>query len=571
VLIADMLFTDPHIRKDRNARNGIDVDTSVTDAKRLVPAFGTTKRKGAEGNPERPHRRTAFVCAPEVSRLSLAELEDLVVDLRADLDSVSLDELDKVMGRKKLELKREAPSGGNAFAIAKEVPIGEVIAWCGLGDSERPVCPGCGLSDSGVAVVKNGLKCSHDRCSQKGHALGFRTTIDVVCEARSLTPLDAVRAMGERWGFQVDAPKPAPKLPTIATPPPAAPLATPAPPVEPKRPEFKPAEHISCAATRAVHKYLTEGQRPEFISTGFPDLDELMSIEPQSLVVLGARSGRGKSTLSMQMAMSVAEVSGPTLYFSSEMASDQLALRAMCSIAKVDSKKVRRATLSPDEYGRLIDAGNRVRASMAWITDEPGLDVLRVKHIARKEVARIQQETGKPVRLVVVDYLQRIKAGKAAPAGASREQQVNAIALELKELSRELNLCVMVPAQLNADGDQRGDDARPRASEMRESKGIENEADCILLIHNPHYIRRVEDPAYDWSKPELCEIILGKGRSDGNGKADVVFYPQFTRFESVSVEFKQRQRERAEAARREAEAKAANGDGAIVRRIAGKR
>jgi hypothetical protein len=80
----------------------------------------------------------------------------------------------------------------------------------------------------------------------------------------------------------------------------------------------------------------------------------------------------------------------------------------------------------------------------------------------------------------------------------------------------------------------------------------------------------VEDPAYDWSKPEMCEIILGKGRSDGNGKADMWFLPQFTRFESVSAAFKEQQREKAEAARREAEAKAKEAGG-IVRKFTGRR
>lgn len=300
-----------------------------------------------------------------------------------------------------------------------------------------------------------------------------------------------------------------------------------------------PSEHVREPAKRAIKRYLLPpGTKPEIVSTGFADLDECMSLEPESLVVVGARSGRGKSCLSSQFAMNVATShGGSSLFFSSEMSSEQLILRCMCMMANVDSKRVRRNTVAPDEYGKLGDACNTVSRSLAWITDEVGLDVLRVKHRARCEVKRIEQECGQPVKLVVVDYLQRIKAGKAAPSGANREQQVAAIAYELKELARELKVCVVVPAQLNADGDTRKDD-RPNASDLRESKGIENESDVVLLIHNPHHIERMRDPHHDHSEPEACELIIAKGRNDGTGVVPMWFTPMFTKFWSMSAEDK---------------------------------
>ena len=294
------------------------------------------------------------------------------------------------------------------------------------------------------------------------------------------------------------------------------------------------AEHVREPTKRVVMRYLADNAKPEIISTGFPDLDELMSLEPGSLVVVGARSGRGKSSLSFQLAMNVAMRSdGSSLYFSSEMPSEQLMLRGMCLLASVDSKRVRRAQVSPDENARLIGACDDITRSMAWMVDKSGLDILRIRKIARAEVRRIERECGRPVRVIVVDYLQRVRAGKAAVNGASREQAVAAIALELKEMAMELGVCVIAPAQLNADGDDRRDE-RPRSSDLRESKGIENEADVVLLIHNPHYVARQNNPDHDHSKGEACELILAKGRSDGNGTVPVWFTPMFTRFSSMT-------------------------------------
>lgn len=186
------------------------IDLSVHDAKRLVPAWGTFKKKGAPGIPSRPHRRTAFTCADEVRRLTLDDLDLLVATLRHGLDVEAQRKIDRALGVKPASTKSTtsgATSPCDPFAAAKAVPVRDVLSWLALVDGERVVCVGCGLSDAGVAVVGNGLKCSHDRCSAKGVRAGFRTTIDVVCEARHVAPIEAVRLMGERFGFEVTTPR----------------------------------------------------------------------------------------------------------------------------------------------------------------------------------------------------------------------------------------------------------------------------------------------------------------------------------------------------------------------------
>lgn len=294
------------------------------------------------------------------------------------------------------------------------------------------------------------------------------------------------------------------------------------------------AEHVREPVARVIKKYLAQDAKPEIVSTGFVDLDQLMSLEAGSLIVVGARSGRGKSSLAFQMAMHVAMYSnGSSLYFSSEMPAEQLMLRGMCLFASVDSKRVRRNNIAADEYQRLFDACSSIDKSLAWMVDRSGLDVLAIRKAARAEARRLERECGRPLRVVVVDYVQRVKAGRAAAPGANREQQVAAIALELKEMAMELGVCVIAPAQLNADGDDRRDE-RPRSSDLRESKAIENEADAVLLIHNPHYTKRQSDPDHDASNGEACELILAKGRSDGNGTVPVWFTPMFTRFASMA-------------------------------------
>lgn len=312
------------------------------------------------------------------------------------------------------------------------------------------------------------------------------------------------------------------------------------------------AEHVREPTARAIAKYLSGDAKPEIVSTGFADLDDKVSLEPGSLVIVGARSGRGKSALALQMALNVGTHArgGASLYFTSEMPSDRLMARGMCMLAKVDLRRVKRGLVTTDEHHRLFDACKVINSALAWMVDKSGLDVQRIRKVARAEVRRIERECGRPVKAIVVDYLQRVKAGKAAAHNANREQQVAAVATELKELAMELNLCVIAPAQLNKEGDHRKDD-RPSAADMRESANIENEADVILLIHNPGYHERQRNPEHDASQPEACEVIIAKGREDGTGTVPIWFTPMYTRFGSMSTADKVRQREESELAERQ--------------------
>lgn len=198
----------------RFSDKGAKVDRSVCDAKRLCPAFGTTKRKGASGLAERPHRRTGFWCAPGVTRLELPSLQLLATTLRSELDVEGQQLMDREQGVSKRVVvrspARQTPPDKwklppSRFDRANAVPIADVAQWLGLAEPGGQVrCPGCGESDHGVALVGNGLKCHHARCAGKGVKAGFRTVVDVVAEVRAVAPREAAHLILEHFGQPVD-------------------------------------------------------------------------------------------------------------------------------------------------------------------------------------------------------------------------------------------------------------------------------------------------------------------------------------------------------------------------------
>jgi len=191
-------YTDEHV----------EIDRVVHDAKRLIPCWGTTKRKGAPGIPERPHRRSALICSDEVPRVSMADLDRLLDALRRDLADEVQRDIDRALG---LKVHRVTPaptshqrtrSDDTPFTRANALDVGDVLSWLGLMSDDRPICPGCGLSDAGVAIVGRGLKCSHSRCAGKGVRAGFRTIVDVVAEKQGVSAREAVIELADRFNFE---------------------------------------------------------------------------------------------------------------------------------------------------------------------------------------------------------------------------------------------------------------------------------------------------------------------------------------------------------------------------------
>jgi P4 family phage/plasmid primase-like protien len=173
----------------------VKVDTSVSEPKRLCFLPGTVKRKGANSS-ERPHRRAAFIGPATPRRLTLDELRELVMVLRDQLPEDRRGDVDKELagppskGAPRSAPQRTArassPGEGACDVVNRDLPVQDVLARLGLLDGDRPICPGCREADSGVAIVGNGLKCSHNRCAQKGYSKGFRTVVDLVMEAQGL-------------------------------------------------------------------------------------------------------------------------------------------------------------------------------------------------------------------------------------------------------------------------------------------------------------------------------------------------------------------------------------------------
>jgi len=260
------------------------------------------------------------------------------------------------------------------------------------------------------------------------------------------------------------------------------------------------------------------------VPTGFYDFDRMTSgMQAGDLIVLAARPSMGKTSLAINIAENVALNEGlPVAVFSMEMGAAQLAIRIVGSIGRVDQGHLRTGKLTDDEWPRLTEAIEKLRAVSLHIDETPGLTPSELRANAR----RLARQCGK-LGLIVVDYLQ-LMSGSSGGGGDNRATELGEISRGLKMLAKELQCPVIALSQLNRSVEQRTD-KRPMMSDLRESGAIEQDADVIMFIYRDDYYNK------DSKEPGVAEVIIGKQRNGPTGTVKLAFLKPLTKFENLAA------------------------------------
>lgn len=256
------------------------------------------------------------------------------------------------------------------------------------------------------------------------------------------------------------------------------------------------------------------------VPTGFKDLDsKTAGLQPGDLIIVAARPGMGKTAFSLNIASHAAFAGHGVAIFSLEMAREQLALRLLCSEARVDNSKVRTGYLSDRDFPKLATAAGKLHDALIYIDDTPAISVLELRAKAR----RMARDRDKKLSLIIVDYLQLMRGSGAAQ---NREQEISEISRSLKALAKELNVPVLAISQLNRRVEDRNDKT-PQLSDLRESGAIEQDADVIAFIYR--------EAAYNpKSDDNTATITIAKQRNGPIGDLNLTFLREFTRFEDYT-------------------------------------
>lgn len=261
------------------------------------------------------------------------------------------------------------------------------------------------------------------------------------------------------------------------------------------------------------------------VSTGFDQVDEATDgLQGGDMIIVAGRPSMGKTTFALNIAENVALAGGIVGVFSMEMGGQQLAMRMLSSIGRVDGHAMKRGKLNDADFNRLAYATEKLQVLKLEIDERPALRAGQI----RAKCKYWRRKHGK-LDLVVVDYLQLMSA--AGGRGENRNQEVSEISRNIKGLAKEMGCPIIVLSQLNRALENRSD-KRPSMGDLRDSGAIEQDADVILFLYRDEvYNPNTEDRGY-------AEVIMGKARNDALDSLLLEFKGQFTRFENTPRQYR---------------------------------
>ena len=259
------------------------------------------------------------------------------------------------------------------------------------------------------------------------------------------------------------------------------------------------------------------------LKTGFRDLDKKTAgFQKGDLVIIGARPAMGKTTFAQNLAYNIASINKKgVLFFSMEMAANEIIDRMISDVSGVDNWKMRTGNLSDEEFSRIGDALGEMDEIPIYIDDTSSMTIVELRNKARR--AMHDHDIG----IVIVDYLQLIQGSDRYKG--NRVQEVTEISRGLKILARELEIPVIALAQLSRNVTGR-DDPRPVLSDLRESGSIEQDADLVMFLHRPDYYKQNDD---NYEETHITELLVAKHRHGAVGKIELYFHPELLRFMSL--------------------------------------
>lgn len=284
--------------------------------------------------------------------------------------------------------------------------------------------------------------------------------------------------------------------------------------------ELQPIQPVLLTTFEKIELLVKNNGRIEGVPTGYTELDDMTTgLHSGELVLVAGRPSMGKTSIGMNFIENAAIRAGKkAAVFSLEMPAEQLAMRMLCTEARVDMQRVRRGQLSDDEWQKLCDAMISIGPSSIYVDATPGITVSGVRSKAR----RLQLEHGLDV--IMIDYLSLMTGvGKFG----SRQEEVSSISRSLKALAIELGVPIIALQQLSRAPTGRANH-RPQLSDIRDSGAIEQDADVVMFVHREDYY----DP--ETEEKNIAEIIIAKQRNGALGTVKLGWRGEYTWFMDLS-------------------------------------
>jgi replicative DNA helicase len=302
---------------------------------------------------------------------------------------------------------------------------------------------------------------------------------------------------------------------------------------------------------QSAERAQARGGRISGVASGFSDVDSLLGgLQPSDLIILAGRPGMGKTSLATNMAFHAARAyvqdmeagaeqsrGAPVLFFSLEMAAQQLSARILSEQTEIEMWKIRNGKFAESEWEKFVLTMQELSTLPLYIDETGGISIAQIAARAR----RLKRE--KKIGLIIIDHIQLVTSARRAE---NRVQEITEISKGLKVLAKDLDVPVIALSQLSRGVDSR-DDKRPVLSDLRESGSIEQDADVVMFVYREEYYLKSREP--EAGTPEhgkwmeklerthrRAELMVEKHRHGATNKVELFFDDRFTRFSNLAAD-----------------------------------
>lgn len=282
---------------------------------------------------------------------------------------------------------------------------------------------------------------------------------------------------------------------------------------------------LAMASIGAIQELYENRGKITGIETGFRSLDILTNgAHPAEMTIIAARPSVGKTAISMNIAEHMAMNGVKVIFFSAEMSQEQLGKRILCSLARVDSRKVQQGFLSERDFPALAAAAAKMAGMTLTIDDTAGPSIEYIRGVCRRH--RRLNPTAKMA--VFIDYV-GLCTTTTLRAKATVQDEMAAVSMGAKAISKEIACPVYLLSQLNRESSKQ--QRRPRLTDLRMSGSLEQDADTVFLLHRPEMELEHDDPKIEDERGK-AELIIAKQRNGPVGDPVLLtFLKEYTRFE----------------------------------------
>ncbi len=265
-----------------------------------------------------------------------------------------------------------------------------------------------------------------------------------------------------------------------------------------------------------------QGTVPPGIATGFYDVDALMNggFNRGDLIIVAGRPSMGKSAIAAQIGFHVAQTQNlPVVVFNMEMSKLAIALRVLSAEANIESNYLKSGRLSEEHWKSLTQAMNDISSIPVYLNQCPTPSLTYFE----TECRRVMSMKKQPLGMIIVDYLQLMDGSGVG----TRNNEVAAMTRGLKRLAMKLQVPIICLSQLSRGVENRPS-KRPMMSDLRDSGGIEQDGDKVIMLYRDEY--------YHPDSPErgIAEVIFSKHRDGPTGTVKLLFDSHFTRFKNLA-------------------------------------